>query len=167
MLYILLIPFILQAILMLIDEAFFHLRRGLPRWERIGHPIDTLSFIVCLLVTQFFPCTTATLLWYIVLALASCLLITKDEFVHKHHCPVGEQWIHSVLFVNHPFMLTALALIWYATTTLHTPPKLLLAVAQHKPTTIIFLKGQTIFALVFMGYQIIFWNILWKMKKNK
>jgi hypothetical protein len=166
MLYILFTPFVLQAAFILFDEIFFHIRRGLPKWERIGHPIDTLSFIICVMTTQFFPCSTPNLLWYVVLSLASCLLITKDEFVHKHHCPASEQWLHSIMFVNHPIMLTCLGLLWYATST-STPPKLLQTVAQNKEMTTVFLKGQTIFASFLMLHQIIYWNIIWQMKKNK
>ena len=36
-----------QAALMMVDELHFHRRRGLPRWERIGHPLDTATVLVC------------------------------------------------------------------------------------------------------------------------
>src|SRR5262245_62756094 len=43
----LLIPFILQTFCMAVDEFYFHRRRGLPRWERLGHPLDTLAALAC------------------------------------------------------------------------------------------------------------------------
>src|SRR5262249_11498801 len=36
-------PSLLQAPAMAVDEGWYHNRRGLPRWERIGHPLDTLT----------------------------------------------------------------------------------------------------------------------------
>jgi len=26
-----------------VDEFYFHRRRGLPRWERLAHPLDTMT----------------------------------------------------------------------------------------------------------------------------
>ncbi len=37
------IPFALQTCCMAVDEVHFHRQRGLPRWERLGHPLDTLT----------------------------------------------------------------------------------------------------------------------------
>src|SRR5438105_13033611 len=101
-----LIPFILQAIAMIFDEGYFHIRRGLPRWERIGHPVDTLSVIACMGFVLFVPFSTSTLVGYIALAAFSSILVTKDEFVHKHHCPATEQWLHALFFTLHPITLT-------------------------------------------------------------
>ena len=39
------LPFAVQGLAILVDEFWFHHRRGLPRWERLGHPIDTLPLI--------------------------------------------------------------------------------------------------------------------------
>ena len=41
-----LIPFLAQAIVISVDESVIHNRRDLPRWERSGHPLDTLSVLV-------------------------------------------------------------------------------------------------------------------------
>lgn len=41
------IPFPLQMICMAVDEAHFHRWRGLPRWERLGHSLDTLTVLAC------------------------------------------------------------------------------------------------------------------------
>ena len=42
-----LIPFVLQMLRMIGDEFYFHRRRTLPRWEWLGHPLDTLSVLLC------------------------------------------------------------------------------------------------------------------------
>src|SRR5262245_66006812 len=39
--------FPLQMIFIAVDEIHFHRRRGLPRWERLGHPLDTLTVLAC------------------------------------------------------------------------------------------------------------------------
>jgi len=51
----LLIPFGVQAFLIILDEYVFHIKRALPKWERIGHPLDTLSVVVCLIMVQLIP----------------------------------------------------------------------------------------------------------------
>ena len=65
MLYLLLTPFILQALLIFFDEGVFHLKRGLPKWERIGHPVDTLSVLACLVFVLLTPFSKAALWVYI------------------------------------------------------------------------------------------------------
>ena len=45
------VPLALQALAMLVDELHFHRQRGLPRWERLGHPLDTLSVLACYALT--------------------------------------------------------------------------------------------------------------------
>jgi hypothetical protein len=100
-----LIPFIIQGIVIVLDEYVYHLKRGLPKWERIGHPLDTLSVIACFAFVLFVPYESSLIKYYVMIAIFSCLLITKDEFVHKHHCPAAEQWLHAILFVNHSVLL--------------------------------------------------------------
>src|SRR5689334_19220146 len=103
------IPFVIQGIAIALDEICFHRKRDLPKWERIGHPLDTLSVLACLLFILFVPYSSGGVLkGYIALAIFSCLMVTKDEFVHKHHCPAAEHWLHALLFLNHPALLTAL-----------------------------------------------------------
>ena len=48
MLAVCMIPIVLQGVIMVVDEGWFHRTRGLPRWERIGHPLDTLTIVLCL-----------------------------------------------------------------------------------------------------------------------
>ncbi len=47
MLPLLLLPVLMQGLAMFVDEFVFHRRRGLPRWERLGHPLDTLMVALC------------------------------------------------------------------------------------------------------------------------
>jgi len=166
MLYILFAPFVLQALLIFFDEGYFHLRRGLPKWERIGHPIDTLSFVACLVMILLAPFSMTTLITYILLSLVSCLLITKDEFVHKEHCPPSEQWVHAVLFVNHPIMLISLGFLWHGISPASSAT-LIPSIAANKSLVESFIKGQTLLTTIFMCYQIIFWNFIWTAKTNK
>jgi len=128
------VPLVLQALAMMIDEGLFHRRRGLPRWERIGHPLDTLTLIACIAWLLAFP---AERTGYIVLSAISCLVITKDEWIHKDACSAGEQWLHSVLFVLHPIVLFALAF---------APPALL--------------AGQLAATVAFAAYQVLYWNVV-------
>lgn len=85
---------------MITDEFYFHRKRGLPRWERIGHPIDTLSVILPLSLLVLGA--SGPVYWG--LAAFSTLLVTKDEWVHVRACSPFEQWLHSLLFVLHPIM---------------------------------------------------------------
>ena len=103
---------LLQAALMAVDELVFHRRRGLPRWERIGHPIDTASVLGCFLIALAFEPTRGALIVYAALAALSCLLVTKDEFVHAGRCAPAEHWLHAALFVLHPLLLLAGAVLW-------------------------------------------------------
>ena len=78
-----LIPIVLQGVILVVDEGWFHRARGLPRWERIGHPLDTLTIVLCLawlLATT--PGSSSALPVYIGLAIVSTLFVTKDEGVH-------------------------------------------------------------------------------------
>jgi hypothetical protein len=143
------------------DEIVFHLKRGLPRWERIGHPLDTLSVLLCFACVLFLPYSTEMLYWYIGLAVFSCLLVTKDEFVHKHHCPASEQWLHALLFINHPIMLASLGLSWPLLKN-DTLFSWLAPWKEHREALIFFLAIQALFIFCFFLYQIIYWNFIWK-----
>ncbi len=165
MCWLILIPFVVQLIAMSIDEGYFHLRRGLPKWERIGHPIDTLSVLICFLFVLFVPFSSGALKVFIGLAVISCLLVTKDEFVHKHHCPASENWFHALLFINHPIILTATGLIWYA---LLPQTKLNWVVEWLSQTEMLhtFLIVQAFSTALFMIYQIVYWNFIWQEKQK-
>lgn len=137
------LPFCLLGAAMCVDEFWFHRRRILPRWERIGHPIDTLGLMACVGVTLFSPPARPNLILYAALAVLSSLLVTKDEFVHARECRPMEHWLHAVLFMLHPVNLLATALLW--------------------------VRGEAFWALevqmailaAFGVYQTLYWNLPW------
>ena len=69
------LPFIVQAIAIGLDEYIFHIKRGLPRWERIGHPVDTLSVIACLAFALYVPYSASYIKGYVALGILSCLMM--------------------------------------------------------------------------------------------
>lgn len=139
-----LLPYLVQMIAIGLDEFIFHVRRGLPKWERIGHPLDTLSVLACLFFVLYVPYSPLALKIYIGLAIFSCILVTKDEFVHKHVCPAAEQWLHALLFVNHSIVLVVTGVLW---------PTL-------EGIYLTFLIIQAVFTALFFLYQIIYWNFI-------
>lgn len=141
MLPLLALPIALQALAMVVDEGWFHRRRGLPRWERIGHPLDTLTIAACLAWLIVAPQTEHSLWIYGGLAVFSTLFVTKDEVVHVRLCNGGEQWLHAVLFVLHPIVLAAFALLWW----------------RGQNTLISVQLGVTI---AFGLYQVVYWNVV-------
>lgn len=143
----LLAPFALQGLAMFFDEFYFHRKRGLPLWERIGHPLDTLSVFFCYLFLSLAEFSETNLYTYIALCALSCLLITKDEFVHTKLCDAKENWLHSVLFILHPITFLSAGFIWF------------------KNLSSSFLALQTFVIFAFMIYQILYWSPLWKNKK--
>ena len=102
----------LQGLLMLVDEFAFHRRRGLGWWERWGHPLDSLSVLACFLIAALAPLRLSTVSVYLAASVVSCLLVTKDEWVHRRECSSAEQWLHGVLFILHPVVLMAGLMLW-------------------------------------------------------
>ncbi len=153
----------LQALCMIFDEGYFHIRRGLPLWERIGHPIDTLSVILCMGFVLFVPFSKLALLFYFLLASFSSLLVTKDEFVHKEHCPASENWLHAVLFTLHPITLTAAGFMWPVVQGVEVSPWIANWL-DHPNALHLFLKVQFGVMTLFFSYQVLFWNVVWKDK---
>jgi hypothetical protein len=137
------IPIGLQALAMFVDELHFHRRRQLPRWERLGHPLDTLSVLVCYAFALSVPPSSSALAVYAALSAISCLLVTKDEFVHSRLCPPAEQWLHAILFVLHPVVLGTFAWLWL-----------------EGARTV--LTVQAVVTLMFGLYQFAYWNLSWK-----
>lgn len=156
-----LLPFALQALAIAFDEGYFHIRRGLPKWERIGHPLDTLTVLACMGYLLFVPFSKGALFLYILLASFSSLFVTKDEFVHKEHCPASEQWLHAILFTLHPITLAMGGLIWPVTQGVDLPPWIA-EWLTNKEALSLFLKMQCSLMTLFFLYQVIFWNFLWK-----
>lgn len=151
-------PFIIQMLCMAADEFLFHRKRGLPRWERIGHPLDTLTVILCLLWIIFVQPSRPTVLVFMALAVFSCIFVTKDEPVHWVHCTAAEQWIHAILFVLHPIVLASAALLWTPTAG-NLPPQFSWAI-QYSGFERSFLMGVCLLMIGFGVYQFVFWNLL-------
>ncbi len=149
------IPFVLQLVVILLDEAFFHVKRDLPKWERIGHPLDTLTVIACFAFVWFVPYKSSLIGWYIALALFSTLFVTKDEFVHKEHCPAAEQWLHALLFVNHSIVLSLVGIIWP-----HLHKNQIFTFLPPVDQLNILITSQLIGSICFCLYQIIYWNFI-------
>jgi hypothetical protein len=72
----------------------------------------------------------------------SCLFITKDELVHAGACSAAEHWLHAVLFILHPIVLAAVAVLW----------------VQGARLAII---AQAALTLAFGCYQLVYWNFIW------
>lgn len=164
--FLIFIPFIVQTLLITFDEFFFHIKRNLPRWERIGHPLDTLSVLAICIFVLIAPYSSVNLKWFIALSVFSCLLITKDEFVHKHHCPASEQWLHAVLFVNHPILLASLGFCWPLFHGQEPVSWMKNWLIPSQELTVLLII-QTVAIGVFFLYQIIYWNFLCKTKPLK
>ncbi len=97
---------------MLVDELYYHRRRGLGLYESWGHPVDTVVFLIALLLPAFFSPVPQNLVIYAVLGVVSILVITKDEWVHARECEPTEHWLHAMLFVLHGPVLLGLGFIW-------------------------------------------------------
>ncbi len=140
------LPFVLQGVMMFVDEFYFHHRRGLSKWEKVGHPLDTLSVLLPTGFALILPFSDQMAGIYLGLASLSCLFITKDEFVHHKESPALEHWLHSLLFLLHPILFILMGYSW--------------SQSWSWPIGHSFFFFQIYFflVLVFMVYQIIFWN---------
>jgi hypothetical protein len=139
------VPVLVQAALIGVDELWFHRRRDLPRWERLGHPVDTLSVAVCyawLAIAR--PEQPHALAIYVALAVVSSALVTKDEAVHARHCVPGEHRVHAWMFVLHPIVLIAFGTWWW------------------RGAPVWPIAAELAITLAFMTYQIAYWSIPWK-----
>jgi hypothetical protein len=145
----LLLPLVLQSLFILVDEFYFHIKRGLPLWERIGHPLDTLSFLFCFAFTLLTAPTPNHIQIFLGLSVFSCLFVTKDEFVHAHNCGSGEHWVHSVLFILHPASLVTAYRFWVT--------------GEYK----IVILMQTIMIGLFLLWQIFYWQSARKLEDAK
>jgi len=159
MIWLFFLPFLLQIAIIFCDEFYFHVKRGLPRWERIGHPLDTLSVLVCFLFVLIFPYSPSMRTIYIALSLFSAIFVTKDEFVHKECCPASEQWLHALLFIKHPIVLFVLGCLWPLYHAVEIP-SFLSAYKSQSALIGTFLWGQAAAILLFGVYQWVYWNMI-------
>ena len=136
------LPFILQGLSMFVDEFYFHEKRGLPKWESIGHPLDTLTVLSCY---GYLLWGNGSTVFYVILCSLSCLFITKDEFVHRQQCSPVEHWLHSLLFILHPVSFLAAYLLM-----------------ERGESGI--LQIQFVVIGLFMIYQTFRWSSVWRMR---
>lgn len=135
------IPFALHALIMGIDEVIHH-KRGLKRWERWGHPLDTLTVLACILFVLNAPFNQTNQMIYLGLAIFSTLFVTKDEWVHSRECNPFEQWLHALLFILHPVLLYSVYYFW----SMDAYPFWFIPLPY----------GVALFGL----YQLVYWNVL-------
>jgi hypothetical protein len=108
------VAFVAQSSLIAIDEFVCHRMRTLPKWELIGHPIDTFCLWIYLIALRFLDSSSQwPLIGTAILGLVSCFIITKDEWVHKEHATAFENWLHAMLFVLHPAVVLLYYYLWY------------------------------------------------------
>ena len=131
-----------------IDEKLHH-QRGLTLWERLGHPLDTLTVFVTLSYIVINDYTEQGQMIYIMLSIFSCLFITKDEFIHTEVCSAFEHWLHAVLFILHPMIFLCAGILW-----------------KYRPQDE-FLNYWAVLTGLFMMYQIFRWSIPWKVMLKK
>lgn len=108
------LPFLCQGALMVADEFVYHRRRGLGRWEAIGHPLDTITVAAALSFLLLAERSVTNFLLFAGLAVFSCLFVTKDEFVHQAQCSPAEHWLHALLFLLHPAVFFAAGFLWWS-----------------------------------------------------
>ena len=140
---------LLQAVTMLVDEFYFHHKRGLGLWESLGHPLDTLTVIATFSVVCFFPATLFYKMLYIGLSTFSCFFVTKDEFVHQKLCSWQENWTHALLFMAHPVLFIGAYFLW-----IESMNSSFLFGLNFKD----FIFTHLIILTSFMLYQFLYWN---------
>lgn len=143
------LAFAAQAMAMLLDEFRHHRRRGLPLWERVGHPLDTASVLGCLLMVLIRPYDSESIRSYAGLAIFSSVFVTKDEWIHARLCMPAERRLHGLLFALHPLTLALVAWMW---------PRIHPRVGAPDPVLTALFLGQLALASGFFLYQTLYWN---------
>jgi hypothetical protein len=146
-------PWWLLSLGMLVDELRYHRARGLPVWERVGHPVDTAVMLSCLALTFVSAPTRRALLAFAALSFLSMALITKDEGVHLRACTPGEARLHAALFMLHPLALLSTLAAWAA-------PEALAAAGADAARLRLALAAQLGVGAAFWLYQVLYWNFL-------
>lgn len=164
--WILITPFALGFMAHFFDEFFFHMRRGLPRWERIGHPLDTLS-VLSIYVAMFTLAPSPSTYWLLgVLLTFSLFIVTKDEWIHKKHCEAEEMWLHAVMFVLHPIQLSVLFVLWHLSWKIEIARELTSLMNRFEGVEVVLpvLAAGTFVVLI---HQIVYWNFLRPLDESK
>lgn len=152
------VPFLVLSALMAVDELHYHRQRGLPLWERIGHPIDTAAFLAPITFELMVEAGPVSSWIFFGLATLSCLLVAKDEFVHRRECKGGEQLLHAYLFMVHPITLVSAYLLWPH---MAQGGKFFSFPVPGSDPGRTFLTGFLIVTALFGIYQLVYWNVYW------
>ncbi|RHX93798.1 hypothetical protein DLM76_12420 [Leptospira yasudae] len=149
-------PFFFGLVLAAIDEFYFHWKRGLPTWERIGHSIDIVFTIIPYSILIFFEYDQTNLLVYVIFALISCMTVVKDVWVHNRECEASEEFIHGLMSMLHPILLLIPALLWPS---FHGGQS---SILLSKDATMFkfFFTAIYIGSFVWLAYNFIFWNMI-------
>ena len=162
--WLILAPFLLQSALMFVDEFIFHRSRGLSTWERVGHPIDTLSVLaIYLLAYTIDPSPTGFAIGG-GLTVFSMILVTKDEAYHQRECSVAEQRCHGLLFGLHPLHFITVLCLWPLLRSDHlvgalAPLENLRGVESALPIMLALTAGA-------FFHQVFYWNVLMREKPH-
>ena len=146
--YLWLTPLYFQGLIILWDDLYFHRKRGLPFFERWGHPLDTISYLAALLFPYYNLPTNLNQIVFAAIALFSTVFITKDEFLHFKLCGSTEMWIHAMAFSLHPICLGIVGYVW-----IQSPQ-------QYQQTSLFIIAP----IFIFLFYQVIYWNFIWQKK---
>ena len=157
-----LIFILLHGTFMMVDEFYFHHKRGLPKWERIGHPIDTLFALVCFAIVIFLPQTKINLILFFIAFVLSCFIVIKDEAQHLKFCCKYEQFIHAFVFILHPIFLFNVFLSWSS----FSPAYFQILDILSSPSIKFLVMLQVGSICLFLLYQIIYWNFIRANEKN-
>ncbi|WP_285570474.1 bifunctional 2-polyprenyl-6-hydroxyphenol methylase/3-demethylubiquinol 3-O-methyltransferase UbiG [Geothrix limicola] len=122
--------------------------------------LDSLVFLACLVLPVLVAPTPSNIRLFSGMAVCSCLLITKDEFIHQRLCSGGEHWLHAVLFILHPIVLLATAMLWIDL------GSAALSQTFPRPLAAWLLQLQAALVFGFLVYQIAewFWRARWEGK---
>jgi 2-polyprenyl-6-hydroxyphenyl methylase/3-demethylubiquinone-9 3-methyltransferase len=117
---------------------------------------------------RIFPWSWGAFQWFLGLSIFSCLLITKDEWVHATHCSPTELWLHSILFILHPLALIATAVLWFSASSQQIQgdpfmPQSLLPDPLWSATVLLAQFG---ILTAFGIYQVLYWNY-WRIDSMK
>jgi 2-polyprenyl-6-hydroxyphenyl methylase/3-demethylubiquinone-9 3-methyltransferase len=120
----------------------------------MGHALDTLVFLACLTLPILVAPTAPNIRLFAWMAVGSCLLITKDEFIHQRLCSGGEHWLHAVLFILHPIVLFATAFLWISI----GPAALSRVPASSLSPAAWVLLLQVVLVSGFLAFQVTYWS---------
>lgn len=136
-----------QSLGLLVDEFYFHHRRDLNSWERLGNPLDTLTALLCFAFLCGEAPSPSHASIYGALAIFSTLFVLKDESFQLRTCTLREHRLHTIMFLWHPVAYFAAYKLWVS------------------ELWRVFLHGQLYFLAFFLVYQLSYWNLLWREKE--